>query len=78
MARTASMAVKLRRDQIANFCESNHPTTFKDVLSWAVDKGLPEMPKDAQRAEYTVRSDLHKLRQVGVVQPEWLVTKSDW
>jgi hypothetical protein len=78
MARTASMPVKLRRDHIALYCEQNHPCTFKDVLNFARDKGLPEMPKEPTKQSHTVRSDLHKLRLDGSIKADWLVVKTDW
>lgn len=78
MSRTASYPVKLRRDHIAFYCEQNHPVTFKEVLNFAVTKGLPEMPKEPTKQSHTVRSDLHKLRQEGQVKAHWLVVKTDW
>ena len=78
MARTQSADVKARRDKITEFCKSNAPCTFKDVLLYAVEEKLPAMPTTESKQVHTVRSDLHKLRQSGAIRPEFIVVKTDW
>jgi hypothetical protein len=78
MARTASYAVKLRRDWVVKYCQANAPTTFPKVLAAAKATGIPELPKDDKKAQYTIRADLHRLREEGSIAPEWVVQKAAW